>query len=316
MRKLIIMAWLAAALALSFTGCQKEDALTPGKGHVSGQYASMQDFYDQNRPAIWSYAVNATTGGTFSTPQGTTVTVPANAFTDPSGNPVSGSVTVRFQDIYKKSDMLFSQMPTSTASGPLNSGGQFFIKAEQNNAGLVLAPGKKIVIGQPASLTGGVDSGMTAFVAVPDSMEAGYEWVPAPYDTLYPSMNSYVYNLYGLNSNGTWSNCDNPYPFASFPQTTLTLSSSSNLSAFNYQIDAWLIFTNQNAGIHLYLDNNSFQYIYAPLGFQCTAVIMGVRDGKLFACFQPVTITSNTNVNFTLTEMSTADFKTRLDALN
>ena len=71
--------------------------------------------------------------------------------------------------------------------------------------------------------------------------------------------------------------------------------------------------------IHVYragLSINEFPYSYAPKGLECTLVALGVKDGKTYSAFVPITIGDNQTVNFTLSETTTDDFKAQLADLD
>ena len=300
--------------------CEKDPPIPTATG-----YDSVSDFFSKNNVAMQTYTIDGTTGGSFISPQGTIVTIPANAFLTQSTVPVSGSVTVQFKDIYKKSDMLLSKMATQTDIGlPLKSGGEFFIKAISSNSALILAPGKKITITQPAMLTGGVDSlnVQQAFVfgLAPGGIgPATNEWYPSGGDTVYTTASEYVFNMYQFNTpadSGSWCNSDNTSYFSAFPQTQLTLLPNDNANIF--QTEVFLVFHSVSSMVHVYCDwsNNNFPYFYAPQGLECTLVAIGVKSGTLYSSFVPITIGSNQSVNFSLNSTNTTAFISQLKALN
>jgi len=266
-----------------------------------------------------TYSVNGTTGGSFTSPQGTVVTIPANGFVTQSNIPVTGTVTIQFKDVYKKKDMLFSGMTTGTIWGtPLKSGGEFFIKAMASNSPVLMAPGKKISVAQPASLTGGMDTvnAQQAFIGQMDTT-GGRGWAPTPSDTVSWNTNSYIFNLYTFNTpadSGSWCNSDNSTYFSAYPQTLVTLHANDLVSTYGTQ--TYLVFNNISSMVHVYSYGNDFPYYYAPQGLQCTLVSVGVKDGVLYSAFVPFTIGSNQTLNFTLSATTTNDFKAQMTALH
>ncbi len=264
-----------------------------------------------------TYTISGTAGGQFLTPQGTTVVIPPNAFVDQNNNPVTGSVTIQFKDIYKKSDMLLSNKPTQMQFGaPLKSAGEFFVKATVNNAPVFLGTGKKITVKQPL-VTGPADTAMVPFVLAPDSFNLNAAWQQNPFDSLYVTASQYVFSLYQFSypaDSGTWSNSDNSTFFSAYTQTALTLHANDN--PVDYSTDVFLVFKTVNSMVHVYRSGNDYPYLYAPVGLQCTMVAVGIKGSKLYAAFVPVTIGNNQTVNFSLTQITTADFKNQLKALN
>lgn len=318
MKKTILYGVMVSMLTLY--SCKKDkkgnpepEPETPVVPVNNDNYSSLADFYSKNKVAKQTYTINATNGGSFITPQATTVSISPNSFF-----PLTGNLTVEFKDIYKKSDMLLSNMPTQMINGaPLKSAGEFFIKVLNNNVAVAASPTMGINVKQP--FIQAADTGMKAFIAGPDS-SGNMGWYNDPNYTVLANATNYVFSLYSFNSpidSGTWCNSDNPSFFGSVPQTTLT--AHANQTGFNP--DVFLVFKNVNAMIHVYQDYpyslNNFSYKYIPAGTECTVVAIGVKDGKLHSSFTSVIMTNSPQtINFNLTETTTANFKTALQALD
>jgi hypothetical protein len=279
----------------------------------------MKDFYAVNAVKSQPFSVNAAVGTTFTSSQGTLITVPANAFVTLGGTPVTGTVDIEYKELYKKSDMLFSDKPTVLTDGrPLKSGGEFFIKATSNGAAVQLTPGYHITVEQP--FNGFLfDPAMTAFTALTDT----FAWVPANNaavndSALGYSYTSYIFGLYAFSSpedSGTWCNSDNGTFFSAYPQTSLTLHQSDDHDLYN--ADVFLIFSGINSMVHVYYSlGNDYPYLYAPQGLNCTVVAVGIRDSTLYSSFTPITIGTNQTVNFSLHQTTDEDFHQQVDALN
>jgi hypothetical protein len=310
---------LTAVIAMVIiASCKKEKTENPSAVTTTTSYLSVKDFLSRNKAKNQVFTVNGSTGGSFTSSQGTVVSIPPNAFLTFSGVPVTGNVRIEFKDIYKKSEMLLSDIPTQTLSGNmLKSGGEFLINASFNNQDVMLDAGKKITVTQPVQEgTGVADQGMVPFVAEQDSI--GFGWWPNPNDSIFVTTEEYIFSLYSFSSSGsgTWCNSDNQAFFNAFPQTLLTLH--GNDSPDVYLTEVFLVFSNINSMIHVYRNygTNDFPYNYAPVGLQCTMVALGAKDGKLYSSFRPITITANQTVNFSLTETTDAAFKAQLNALN
>jgi hypothetical protein len=320
MKKLITLICIVAIVAI--VSCKKKDTTVNPSSNTTppaaDNYSSIADFFSKNNAAMQSYSINATTGGSFTTPQGTVVTIPANAFLTQSNVLVTGNVTIQFKDLYKKSDMFLSSMPTNSLfGGPLKSGGEFFIKAIANNSALILDTGKSITVAQPVALTGGLDSlnAQMPFVVVQDTVGMGWNQTNA--DSVTSFVHEYIFNLYHFNApvdSGSWCNSDNSTYFSAYPQTLLTLHPNDTLGVYGTQ--SFLLFSNLSSMVHVYDDGTNFPYYFAPQGLHCTLVAVGVKNGKLYSSFVPITITANLTVNFSLTLTTTSDFNTALKALN
>lgn len=296
-----------------FSSCKK-DKSSDQTQNTGDNYTSVAAFHASNGVKTQTFAIDGVSGGQFSTPQGTKVTIPSNAFVSQGGNPVTGAVTIEFKDIYKRSDMLLSDRSTNSLYGmPIKSGGMFFIKAKQNNAVVSMAAGKKITIEQP--LIGlPVDTAMKAMIwgMNPD----GKGWVVTTADSLDCNLTGYIFSLYQFNApvdSGSWCNSDNPTFFKDYTITVLTLNPLDNPDDFKTEV--FLIFSNINSMVHVYYSAPAFPYYFAPLSLQCTVVALGVKNGKLYSSFTPVTISANLTVNFSLAATTSTEFKAKLDSI-
>jgi hypothetical protein len=313
---LTMMYAIICMLTFAFYACKKEETppaeeeQVPSPAPQTDNYTSLQDFYLKNGVPKQTFTINAAAGGSFITPQATTVNIPPNAF---SG--ATSIVTIEFRDIYKKSDMLLTDVGTGMIGGPpLKSAGEFFIKAVgSKNEPLLLAAGSKIEIQQP--LVEPVDKAMLAFGRLRDSSANVSGWYQDPGYQLLSNATSYVFSLYQFAApaaNGTWCNSDNPQYFSAFSQTTLTIHPQQA----DFTNDVFLVFKNVNSMIHVYKSGTDFPYDYAPIGQECTVVVLSVKNGKLYSAFLPINISANQTVNVSVTETTTEAFKSKLGSLN
>ena len=303
----------AVMLLLSLSACKKNK----NEPAPSDNYTSLANFYSVNGVPMQTYTVNGTTGGFFTTPQGTLVSIPANCFVTAGNNPATGTITISFKDIYKKSDMLLSNIPTNFFNGaPLKSGGEFFIQAKCGDSSLQIVPGMKISVTQPLK---GQDPDMKAMRFLNDSAV----WFVSPSDTVINSPVGYVFNIYkrgpvNPDTAGSWCNSDNSNYFGSYTQTTLTMDNTLMIDNTPQPSEVFLIFSDINSMVHVYYNatSNTFPYRYAPIGLKCTAVAISIYNGKLYSSFVPVTISNNLPVHFSMSETTSDEFKAQLNALN
>jgi len=198
----------------------------------------------------------------------------------------------------------------------MKSAGMFFIKAMQGNVAVQLAAGHKISVRQPFFGLPGDTAMIPMSTFSGDSLFMG--WFPN-IDTLTITALNYIYDFYRFNSplgSGSWLNTDNPTFFSAYSQTPIVLHPLDSFSS--YKMEVYLLFKAVNTVVHIYYDNgnNGFNYPYAPLGTECTAVSFGVKDGKLYASFTPMVISDNLSLDFSLSETTTEAFKANLESLN
>jgi hypothetical protein len=307
----------------TFTACIKDKNPIVS---TTDRYSSLSSFYGTNGVPMQHFTVNGQTGGSFTTPQGTMVSIPPNCFVDNSNNPVTGNVIIEFKDIYTKSDMLMSNMPPTTYFGaPLKSGGEFYIKAIANGSAINLNGHVPIKITQP--LNGWAsDKMMQAFkfalndsVIGPGPFDTVACWQPSAYDTVTTNISNYIFSLYNFSSpvdSGSWCNSDNSQYFSTYTQTKFTIQTTDD-SLNQLNTNVFLAFNGLNSLVHVYMYNSSFPYSFAPLGLQCTVIAIETRaNGQFRAAFTPTTITANGTVNFNCTPITTAAFKTKMATYN
>ncbi|MEO5572558.1 MAG: hypothetical protein ABIT08_06680 [Bacteroidia bacterium] len=308
---------------ISCISCSKDKTYNAGNG-TGDHYVSLLDFYDYNGVKSRFFTINASSGGNFTTQQGTVVTIPAYAFINNTGDSVYGNVTIEFKDIYKKSDMLLSDKNTAQYGygSPIKSAGEFYIRASVNNQPVLMNYfGSKVIrVTQPALLAE-MDPAMEAFIGVQgvdDPLLWRNDSVPGSV-TPDSTLPGYIFTLYQFSpiqsDSGTWCNSDNQIYFAAYPQVILTMHQTN---VEDYNTDVFLVFKTVKSIVHVYKDNASgnYPYNYAPDGLECTVVAIGEKDGKIYSSFTPITIINNLTVNFTMASTTTPDFKAALEALN
>jgi hypothetical protein len=91
-----------------------------------------------------TYTVSAEKGSTFGHPSGTQMRIPANAFVDQEGKPVTGDVDVKYIEYRDPIDFILSNIKMDHGGGTFNSGGMFKISAYQQGQPVFLAKGKDI----------------------------------------------------------------------------------------------------------------------------------------------------------------------------
>jgi len=294
---------------MAFVSCKKTADIptteTKAEAPVPDNYSSLDDFYKKNEVALKSFTINAAAGGSFVSAQGTTINIPANSFT-----PATAIITIEFKDIYVKSDFLLSGMPAVQGDGsPLVSGGQFYIKALNGNS--PVSSTNTITVSQPFRE---FDKAMGAYIASKDSSRSNnvYTWSAAAAQiySLTSTATSYISSMF-ITTYLNWYNTDHP-----FYAPTVTLTVVPNQSNENMKV--YMIFHDENSSAMIFKDNLTSKFVcrFAPKDRECTVVAILVKEGKLFASFNPVTLNSSKSVNIELKETTTEKFKNDLKELN
>lgn len=302
----------------------KKDILTESVSPNLDNYAGINDFFEKNQVPTQTFTIDAQKGGTFTGAKGTVFNIPDSAFVTSGGNLILGNIKFEIKEIYEKSDMLLSNKPTSLFLGklgnkvlesPLESGGEFFIKAISDSGEVKIKKGAQIIAEMPDK--NDIDSNMRAFVQ--NDSSSVFNWVLNSNAYMLYSTTDYIYNLYAFSNNadgGTWCNSDNSVYFSAYSQVKIELNQIQGTEV-EFGTNVFLVFKNVNSMVHVYSNGaGKFTYDYAPKDLECTVVALGVKDGVLYASFTPLKITDNATVNFNFTETTTEAFKARLALLN
>ncbi len=95
-----------------------------------------------------SYAVPTSEGMTIETETGTTIEIPANAFVDKDGNPITGTVDIKFREFHDATDIIASGIPMhNPETGEyMETAGMFEIKGEQAGQEIFVKGDKDIAV--------------------------------------------------------------------------------------------------------------------------------------------------------------------------
>lgn len=138
MKKSIVYFTIFSLLGLFLQSCNKEPdpkyVFDPKAPIVHNNVKLMADFINKNETKFQVFSIDAAKGGVITSKNGVKYYVPAYAFENYSGMPITGNVKISIKEIFKISDMILSNKPTITNKGEmLESVGEFLVKAEQNN---------------------------------------------------------------------------------------------------------------------------------------------------------------------------------------
>jgi hypothetical protein len=304
---------------ITINSCKKKDNAISTSTNMT--YLSLEDFHKKEGAPIQTFVIDAAAGGSYTSPQGTKVTIPPNTFFYYNSQPVVGEVTIKFRDVYKRSDMLLTGLSTSTGMDNdvmLVSGGMFYIKATQNGEALTKNFSPTITVEMPRTQDT-IDMSPLVGIDTVINNENWMFWVSDPFVDSFQTATSYIYQLYNydfgvLTDSGSWCNSDNSSYFDAYPQTPLHVNVEQSDTN---DTEVYLFFTTVNSMVHVYQiwTPGFFPYDYAPLGFQCIIVAVQVKNEKLYASFQPFVIGSDTSVTLFPQQTTIAAFEAQLDAL-
>lgn len=299
---------LLLALSIGAASCQKELSRVKTEAPVENIFAAME----AQQPAPQRFTISAAATSTVSGPRGTRVTVPANAFVTPSGAAVTGNVTLELKEIYDVWEMVVNNKFTQVGLTPIESGGQFFIRATQNGQELKLAPGARLQAALPAAAT---LPGMEVFTgsSFDTAGRSIFSWQLAA----NPATDNVTF---GVDSAGLqhylmqftmlgWINCDR---FLNEPlhKAQVTIANAQP----NEQVGVLVHFDGMKSVMQLWNEGGTFtgSIPARPVTF----IAVSNRGGQTYAAFQSVQAQPGQTHALTLAPISEAAFGERLKSLN
>jgi hypothetical protein len=309
---------LLSAACLTFTGCKKNnaDSPAPDSGTLTqffAKYGAKEQAFTVNLDADSAFIVGK---------QGTKITFPKSAFVTKDGLPVTGQIAITLTEIYKQSDMVLSDKPTTSDGQLLESGGEICISAFLNGDTLRLARRKNILIQLPTStrendmqlFTGSYNSGsfnwtpLTTITAT--NPLTNQTWVTDSLPTSYYDASKYIFSVTKLG----WINCDR---FYSIPNKTTIEVQLTNIGDMAHT-EAYLVFKDINSVASFHEHSSAGQFISndIPVGESVTIVAFSLKEGKQYFVMKEITITENLLVNMNLAETSENALRSALESLN
>ncbi len=300
--KLTYQLLIPAVATLLFFSCAKETPENTWPANTSSNGA-LNNLFAQNAPTMQQFSLNAASGGSISGVDGANIYFVPNAFVYQNNTPVTGSVTIYLQEVYTKSDIIYSGGFTTANGLPLVSGGEINVTAYQGTQELKLAgpgrayatipaiqnapPMQKFRASSFGSDNDFVQADTSTINAVPDS---------AAINPFYPY--NYGFGLDSLN----WTNCDQYFGLFYNTNATMTefslpvpqLFDAENSFVFvtssyaTFAARIWDFDTVSNA----YLCN----YYRLPVGYDFTFTIVSEINGTFYYDSRTVTIQENISI--------------------
>jgi hypothetical protein len=291
------------AVAALLYACQKEVSSAESLKTVQ---VSLPQFFKNNTAPIHRFTATASDFISFTTAKGTDVQFPDNAFVTLNNVPVTGAVEIEIKEIFTPGEMILNNTPTMSNGAPLVSGGEFFVRARQNNEVLKLAPGKYIRISVRPPVGADME-GMQVFNG--DTSTGTLNWI------LNSNQGNVVTRDSGLSyvslfaDSLQWLNIDK---LIDEPQITYTVNPGNTPN-----VDSTAIF------VHLTGRKSVFSFPAGANSFtsdnliaaRATLVGICVVDGKLYYAMQPVVMQNGGSATLTFTQIEEDALKQKLATL-
>ena len=123
------------------SSCQDKDEFTPNP--ISGD---INDFYQDAQGAFGNDMFSVENEFVYITINNTSVHIPANSLVDANGESVTGMVSITFEDVLNKGELLIHDVPTMSSGNMLSSEGAVFLSFTQNGEILSIKPGSLITL--------------------------------------------------------------------------------------------------------------------------------------------------------------------------
>lgn len=274
-----------------------------------------------------SFIATAGTGViTLTSVKGVTITLNGNALTK-NGNPVTGSIDIKFIELFDKGSMLATNKPTMGVmpngdKGMLISGGEFYINATQG--GVQLATTAPIQLNVPSALSGDpIDNTMVLWSG--DTADAdNLAWKRDIATPVGGGQGGAVgFNQTGYTAsfgNFGWTNIDrfynDPRPktqiLASVPSGYNNTNSSIYLSVDGEGQNQLAKFDTYNATTMQFSEH----YGQIPIGLVCHIIFATEDNGQWRYGIKAVTTTANAVYAFTLAETTVGTEAQMIAAIN
>jgi hypothetical protein len=251
----------------------------------------------------------------FTGQKGTIITIPANAFVQPNGTPVTQPMNLVLREVYSRGDMVMTRTHTSAYGQLLESAGEIYLRPLDTL--LRLAPQTQIRFQTPR----------VANLASPDSMRlftgtAGggcFDW-----QLTYDPLSGLVPNTFGyegtisstlFNSGIGWFNCDR-FVLTLDPQPVIIDVPGANIDPQTNTM-AFIVFRGLNGTLRActFSAPNTFTSSRAPGGSAILVVVIRYVDGKIYYGRQEGTVAAGIRFSPTMREVSSVTLLAELKAL-
>ncbi|APY01418.1 hypothetical protein [Lacinutrix venerupis] len=228
-----------------------------------------------------------------------------------NGNPVSGTVDLKYVELFEKGNMLTTHKPTmgelpNGDKALLISGGEFLLEATQG--GIALNTNCNIQLVVPNSLTGGADPAMTLWEGTIDN-EENLTWDEVEDATGQGGVFVEGGEYYAFLGQFGWSNIDRFYNDPR-PKTLIKVQAPVGYNFTNSAI--YLSYDGEDSGLASLdtydgtLNLFSEHYGQIPIGLECHVIFATEDNGVWRYAVKPVTIAADDIITFNFNETALA----------
>ncbi|MFC5046462.1 hypothetical protein [Aquimarina hainanensis] len=292
-------------------GCSSDDnspAIIIGEPDIQEPFdgTALKDAIAENRnKAIQEFSLTVETGGSITGEQGTVLYFPPDIITDQHGDPVTGEVTIRLIEIYDRSSMVLTKMPTNgkRENGDIEtliSAGEFYIDAYQGEESLLLSGAFQINVpteefDPEMRIFDGQDNdcdGIQCDIVWEENTEKGLE--PGQGDGAEDG--TWVNRYIGFLDNFGWTNLDR-WIIDPRPKTSVSVAVPEGYD--NTNCNVYITIDNEPTALALldiYNEETSLfteHYGHIPIGMEVHFIFVSKQEDAYVYAVQPATIGEN-----------------------
>jgi len=241
------------------------------------QPENLEEFHLRNGVQPQLFEIDAQAPAYISGAKGTKIFIDPNSFADVTGKTVSGKLQLRLQEVFRKSEIVLTNRPTTSQDKLLETGGALNIQVTQDYIPVDLR--KPLAVEIPVQDRVQNPIAMSAFRGrmskrQPFATQPSFDWVPSTQSHLElqrdGSRSIFALTLRELN----WINCD--YFFRAKEARTMLTVQYDNVEPLREQT-AFIVFHDINSVARMYSKrDNRFTMFNIPVQHRATIIVFGM----------------------------------------
>ena len=293
-------------LSILFINCDKGNNLFKPGPYKDKDVAAdvLEDLKKPPQTGVFNNATEINYTGT----NGTKVNIPANAFVDLNGNPVTTNIKIELIEATSKKDIFIQNTPTIINGQILISGGVLYFNATSNGNQLIALKPIEFIVP-----TDSIDFDMELFSSNSDSTGVDFSWNfpdsswTIDYDTIFP----YNY-IIKIQSSFGWINIDKLMKYNT-PKINYCIKPIQNIDFDSSSL--FLIINEQNSMLIFPYNDTSFYFENIPSEIRVTLLGISSLSNKLMCGVLNDSIKNIPFIEMNFNYVSVDRFKTIVDSI-
>lgn len=251
---------------------------------LSRPYTSFANFFAENGVKIQRFSIDPSRQTIIVGQHGTRFTFYPFSLVDTQGNIIKETAEIQLKEVFFKNEMVLSNKVTTSEDRLLESSGQFWIQAFRNGLPLKLKTNLKVELPVRKKLSNPL--GMKLFegsIAITRtfSSNTAFDWkLVSDKSVAIVKIGAQKYFNFQI-KNFNWINCDAFYAKKA-SKTMVSVRLEEDFDEFQ-DLAAFLVFKDANALCRMYSNGNRFTSFNIPAKKAATILVMGIKNGALYA---------------------------------